>query len=293
MQFNQLLRAEGVLPEDVTILLHNTRAQPLRRLLASMVFERADVFDAYQSVHSEQAAATLRGRPWAARFVPVDDRRMMYVGLYAVNDLGLRPKQEIYCHPGLIAVAREYGDPVTAEALENAGQGEQAVFDMALSETMAELRGRLQVMAPGGRTYARLAVNLDFEIIAVTEEPLRAAPAPEWEGFIVTAAEMRSLPASWSARLREWRGVYLIVDESDGSRYVGAAYGQENLLGRWKAHVAGDRGVTVELARRNPEQFRFSILELVSPAALPEDVIKLEVKWKERLHSRKFGLNVN
>ncbi|MBL4559231.1 MAG: hypothetical protein JKP98_25855 [Rhodobacteraceae bacterium] len=42
----------------------------------------------------------------------------------------------------------------------------------------------------------------------------------------MTGLELRALPASWAPVLREWRGVYLIVDQTDGARYVGSAYGR-------------------------------------------------------------------
>jgi len=105
------------------------------------------------------------------------------------------------------------------------------------------------------------------------------------------ALTLNRLPQNWAARLREWRGVYLITDETDGARYVGSAYGQENLLGRWQAHVARDRGVTRDLARRDPVNFRFSILERVSPDMAADEVIALEHDWMDRLHTRRYGLN--
>lgn len=80
-------------------------------------------------------------------------------------------------------------------------------------------------------------------------------------------------------------------DRSDGARYVGSAYGETNLLGRWQAHVAGDAGVTVELARRDPAGFDFSILERVSPDMEIGDITIREQGWMTRLHTKVDGLN--
>ena len=66
------------------------------------------------------------------------------------------------------------------------------------------------------------------------------------------------MPNAWRDRLSQWRGVYLILDTSDGTRYVGSAYGQENILGRWLDHVRSDLGVTAELSHRNSNDFQFS-----------------------------------
>ena len=76
---------------------------------------------------------------------------------------------------------------------------------------------------------------------------------------------VQEMPPGWAARLREWRGIYLILDESDGARVCRRGFGEENLLGRWRAHFAREAGVTAGLADRDPSRFRFSILERVSP----------------------------
>jgi hypothetical protein len=126
---------------------------------------------------------------------------------------------------------------------------------------------------------------------AVLEEPAFDPPPPDWREMVIPATFLRALPVRWAERLGQWRGVYLIVDQTDGARYVGSAYGEENLLGRWRAHVAGDRGVTAELQHRDPAGFRFSVLDLVGPAAPPVEVIAVEQGWKRRLDTVRFGLN--
>jgi hypothetical protein len=76
--------------------------------------------------------------------------------------------------------------------------------------------------------------------------------------------------------------------------YVGAAYGDHNILGRWERYKASGHGGNVLLRKRSPENFTFSILELVSPNMEQDDVCKLETTWKDRLHTRSpLGLNDN
>ena len=116
---------------------------------------------------------------------------------------------------------------------------------------------------------------------------------PDWDVLVLRWSELSSLPTSWAVRLGEWRGIYLIVDESDGRGYVGSAYGTNNLLGRWLVYASTGHGGNRALRRRNPKNFRFSILQRVSPDMDAEDVIELENKWKFRLHTREFGLNKN
>ena len=148
----------------------------------------------------------------------------------------------------------------------------------------------------GWRDLCALELDADPRRRAVIERYRGGSfspPPPDWRDFAVTTDELRLLPRDWAARLAGWRGVYLITDERDGSRYVGSAYGAENLLGRWRAHVAKDKGVTVELGQRDPGSFRFSILQLLLHDAEASEVQALEANWKTRLHTRTWGLNKN
>jgi hypothetical protein len=85
-----------------------------------------------------------------------------------------------------------------------------------------------------------------------------------------------------------------IFDASDGKGYVGSAYGDTNLLGRWQNYAASGHGGNALLRKRDRKNFRFSILERVSPDAHAKDVCQLEGTWKDRLHARSpHGLNDN
>ena len=290
---NDMLTASGVAPYDVAVVLHKSTLQPLRRLFPSLVFERQDLFEAYQAVHSSKAAATLRKRRFVASFVVFGADKMLFAGLFEVRNAQTRPTSEIYADSRYEELSQLYGATDTAPEVNIAARTHQTHFEMEPMAELDDLRGRLQIAVPPGRTYARLAENLYAPIVAITPRPITAPPPPNWNALVLRAAEIPALPGSWRQVLAQWRGIYLIVDERDGARYVGSAYGEDNLLGRWLVHVAGSVGVTVELAKRDPAHFRFSILELLSPAASDQDVITVENSWKDRLHTRAFGLNVN
>jgi hypothetical protein len=158
----------------------------------------------------------------------------------------------------------------------------------------AALKGRLIVPRPAGRAYVRLAENCALPITRIEQEARFIPPMPRWDALVMMAEDIRTISQSWADKLSQWRGIYHIVDQSDGERYVGSAYGEENILGRWRAHVRRDQGVTVELSKRDPRDFRFSILELLAPNAVLEDVVIREGSWKERLATRILGgLNKN
>lgn len=291
LTFNDLLRAKGVKPADVTLLLHMTSRQPLRDMMPHLAANRRDLFEAYQAVHNDQATATLRNRPMMASFLPLPGGRMLFEGLYRIASADLRPTSEVYGDPAYDELARDWGAADTSPGSSRAARGEIVRFSFVADDRLVDLRGRVVIENPKGRAYARVAAQTEALVRAVLEEPAFDPPPPDWRDMVIPATFLRALPQRWAERLGQWRGVYLIVDEIDGARYVGSAYGEENLLGRWRAHVAGDRGVTAELQHRDPVGFRFSVLDLVGPAAPPAEVIAVEQAWKRRLDTVRFGLN--
>ena len=131
-------------------------------------------------------------------------------------------------------------------------------------------------------------------VFSIVEESKLDPPMPEWREIVLEWEELSVLSTRWKSRLAEWRGIYYIFDTSDGKGYVGSAYGVENLLGRWKNYAASGHGGNRMLRTRKPKDFRFTILQRVSPDEDANDVMRLENTWKERLHTRSpYGLNDN
>jgi hypothetical protein len=75
---------------------------------------------------------------------------------------------------------------------------------------------------------------------------------PDWKDCTLTWAELSTLPRKWRDTLRHWRGVYYIFDKSDGKGYVGSAYGEDNILGRWENYAVTGHGGNVLLRERPP-----------------------------------------
>ncbi len=167
-------------------------------------------------------------------------------------------------------------------------------FDLNITSFYQRWKGRLILEWPGlERSWYRWAANNVFPVKAILEESALEPKMPSWDKLIVTREELQALLPSWRASLSHWRGIYFIFDVSDGKGYVGSAYGSENLLSRWQYYALTGHGGNKGLRDRAPENLRFSILQRVSPDLAPEDVIQLEASWKERLHTRAFGLNEN
>ena len=102
---------------------------------------------------------------------------------------------------------------------------------------------------------------------------------------------------TWKTALQNQKGVYLITDISNGKKYVGSAYGENMILGRWRSYVKNGHGGNVGLKSLNfdyiKEHFRYSILDIYKSTIDDEVIIERESWWKKVLQSRQFGYNEN
>ena len=293
MEFNNLLVMSGYGPQDVALMLHTPAQAHEKKTLLALADEYPDLFEVYQDNHPPLAEATLKRRKFAASFVVGANNEAHFVGMYRVAGWRDATALELDSDLRRISLRERYNGRSFAELAADNGRDGRAIFDLNPMAELSELRGRVVTSRPPGRNYMRLAENTLMPVLEIRRESRLAPPPPEWRDFIVTVNELLSLPRDWASQLAGWRGVYLITDEKDGARYVGSAYGVENLLGRWRAHVASERGVTAELGRRETGSFRFSILQLLLHDAEATEVQELEANWKTRLHTREWGLNRN
>lgn len=288
LDFTALLDLAGLDPAQCLIVRHTPIEKSLKRVLPWLVVERPDLFRAYQQIQwSSLEAAMKRGR-YIASFVAQDTGSATFAGIYRIGDW-----QQLdyagYCDfPGnreLEALGMSGRTPATADCL---------AFDLIKLDVHADYVGRLVISWPKPyQNWWRWATKGGFLITAIDSESRFVRDMPAWEELVLNWHELRSLPASWRARLAEWRGIYLIYDVDRKAGYVGSACGGDNLLGRWLGYARTGHGGNVALRSGKPASLRFSILQRTSPDLEPGDVIALESRWKHRLHTREFGLNRN
>lgn len=288
LRLSEILLQSGRPLERTAVILHTPTERRLRQLLPMLAQERPALFEAYQATYNQRAEATLKKRDFLASFVAMGDGTVLFAGFFRKVATRRRSRAEIGAQPAVRSLIEEFG---TYQEFAGAPEGDWLWFDFERTDLLVDYVGRLRIAPKLTRTYVRLAENLQTAVIAIERENALIAPAPPWQEMMPTGQEVRVLPTSWRGRLREWRGIYLIVDQTDGLRYVGSAYGENNLLGRWQAHVAGNAGVTVELRQRDPASFRFSILQLAAQDMPADDVIRLERNRMERLDTIGNGLN--
>ncbi len=102
---------------------------------------------------------------------------------------------------------------------------------------------------------------------------------------------------NWKTALQNQKGVYLMTDISNGKMYVGSAYGENMILGRWRAYVKSGHGGNVGLKQLTfyhiKQNFRYSILDIYKSTTDDQAIIDRESWWKEILQTRQFGYNEN
>lgn len=106
---------------------------------------------------------------------------------------------------------------------------------------------------------------------------------------------------SWVTALKNQKGVYLLVDTSNGKKYVGSAYGGNMILGRWECYIRSGHGgneglkelVNKKGVQHIQDNFYFTILDVFNENVPDQMIIDRETYWKEVLLTRKHGYNKN
>jgi hypothetical protein len=149
----------------------------------------------------------------------------------------------------------------------------------------------------GGGTVAWVQ-SVDKEILEIKGES-SIGDFKSYDYIHLTYRELKKIiehPSSnitWVTALSNVNGIYLIRENSTGQLYVGSAYGEKGIFGRWKNYATNGHGGNKELMGLDPNNFEFSILEILSSTSSAEEVIEKENKWKIKLGTRQNGLNVN
>ena len=286
-----LLEADGFDLSRTLVFRHRPWEPALNKVFDWIVAERRDLFDCYQSTHAANTEAALGRATHVASFIRYKPKMALFVGLYRVEATRVLSVDEYQSRPlHLELMGLGMGG-------HKASDGREAVIEFAMSDTgwNGSWSRRLIIDWPGlERSWYRWADRNAFPIAAIAEEPLLVRSMPDWHDLSLEWHQLAVLPSGWRAALSQWRGVYLIIDRSDGRQYVGSASGRKNILQRWLNYSQTGHGGNKLLKARDPASFVFSILQRVSPDMPEADVVGIENSWKLRLRSRApDGLNEN
>lgn len=184
-------------------------------------------------------------------------------------------------------------------------------YDIKLCEKLKPLIGRLRIyferyQGMRLRAYYFESYIEDLIVQEILEKPYAGIPFPGFDNvrldFTMLEILVKHDKSDWKDNLKEQKGIYVILDKSNGKKYIGSAYGDNGIWSRWccyagTAHGGNDELVEliekegVEYAREN---FQLSILEIWPKRTDNETIINRENHWKEVLLSRgDFGYNRN
>ena len=289
LDFCDLLLKEGLDLRKVNVVRHRAEVS-LRQKFPWIASEHPELFDYYQSTQAPQREKMLLARDYLASFIGLEDGSTVFVGTY--RKMGQKHLSRAdFEADNRFKRLRDLGCMSFPEQ-------HRIVFDYVELDSFRPLKGKLFIQWGAGlRAFIQVAANRAFPIVRLSEENalVEMLKHPYERRFSI--AEIRELPSSWRERMSQWRGIYLITDVSDGARYVGSAYGSENLLQRWRSYAETGHGGNKLLRGRDAANFQFSILELLGMAEDQKGVVDKENSWKERLMSRRadslLGLNDN
>ena len=290
MELNELLSGKGVDPHGVIVFRHRPNEPELNKVFPLLAADQPDLFNAYQQTHGEKVEKALMSASHVASFIRHPSGKALFVGLYAIGKSRPLTQAQYWRVPAYVKLKK-----LGMRGFLTGGRSTCLWFDLKLMDFYPEWKGKLIVdWPPPERSWWRRAHRNIMPVHAVLEDSALDTAMQKWNELDLTWDQLGILPKRWQAKLSEWRAIYYIFDSSDARGYVGSAYGSENLLGRWRQYGASGHGGNRLLRQRDPANFRFSILELVSPTMPSEEVQSLESSWKERLHTRQpYGLNDN
>lgn len=213
----------------------------------------------------------------------------------------IRIREDYWLMTGIVKVVKDNGlaQPATAEYLSKK-------YDFRLVV-------RFHKNFQNGIILAKNIID-ELEVIEVwnPDKTLDDKTFPGYKNVSVSYRELKKKLESpeWRTALSCRSGVYLITDKPTGKLYVGSAYGEKGIFGRWETYIKSgydkhevENGKypnkkLQELVNEKglsyiQENFQYSILETFTDDVSDEYIIGRESWWKEALRSREFGYNAN
>lgn len=272
LTFNDLLALESVDPALVRLVRHQDNRLRPGRLYEAWRNDR-DAFEEYQCVQSKDRFPVGQ---LLASFVVTEARKTVFVGLYRVAGVDTLP-------------------PGSEDVLVRQDTSGYFRYDLQLMDELADYRDRLVVeWGAGVRSWVQRAGNQAKPVIEIAEQ--YEPRFPGFREFVRPVDDVPTLPNGWQQVLRSVKGVYLLVDAESGQQYVGSAKGTDSLLGRWMSYTDGGDGGDVGLraaAREGRRHYQVSVLEVVDENTPDDSIEAIESYWKNKLLTRRFGLNRN
>ncbi|MCL1979885.1 MAG: GIY-YIG nuclease family protein [Proteobacteria bacterium] len=176
------------------------------------------------------------------------------------------------------------------------------IYEMEDIEGFEDLKERVIIKWSNAISWHQWIKN-EMEVIEI-HPGLHYKQFTDYFDFILNFEELKDIVTNeyidWKRMLSATKGIYLISDTKTGKLYVGSAYGENGIWGRWSEYVKtnghGGNKTLKGLIENDPtygNHFQFSVLMLLQRTITPDEAIKKERLFKDKLGTNSFGLNNN
>lgn len=245
---------------------------------------KSDAFDYFQAVQG------YRKHPFhnckvIVTFIAIGNNLAKLWGVYCVNGYRDFTRADFNKKP-----------PILQMKTVRSPSGEKRLwYDLKELSDFNVLRNRMIITWKSTRGWVQ---KKDLDIYELLP-PIEVIPFPGYQDVFLTFDELKQIinnpraHKDWKAALQANAGIYRIVDMSNGEIYIGSAYGNDGLWGRWCNYAKSGHGGNKLLKNRDPSNFNWSIVRTLSRSMSQHDVIKIESMEKIKHGSRVHGLNHN
>lgn len=275
---HNVLKMYGLDPNKVRLVRHGNREITVLDVFRNDV-ERLTEYTAWQKAGKYGAAEYL------ALFAPARGTTSLFLGLWRIHGV----TENNHLKPKHLAFLKKHHLP-------ERWFGTSVRYDLELTEIMFDLSERLVV--DWGKSTLNWVQSKNKDIVQVKAKN-SIGEFISYDQVLLSFEDLNKLArnadsnVTWINALSSVNGVYLIKCRITGKLYVGSAYGNGGILGRWSAYVRTGHGGNKMLKSLDPYHFEFSVLEISPSTMSADDVIARENRWKECLGTREFGLNDN
>ncbi len=228
-------------------------------------------FETYQRI---QRKGRFGQCDWIVAFVAAPQDQTLFVGVYRVKGMVIAPTGTL--------------DPSNGRDVSGF-----SYYDLTRDNVLRTYAGRILVdWGLGYRAWVQRADGKEKAILEIRREK-EARLFPGFAAFSWPIRELALVPQAWRRTLSEFSGVYLLICKATGKQYVGSVTGSEGFWSRWENYRRSGHGGNEGMKATLNDNLQVSILEVVPSSTGHDDVLRLEARWKEKLLSRRFGLNRN
>jgi len=275
---HKILAIYGIDPATVRLVRHTNKEIPILETFRENLL-RLEAYQSYQRPRKYGDANTI------AVFASYYKTTALFLGLWDI--VGCMENSEF---------TSETMSELTKFSLPESWYRNHVKYDLKRNRMLDDLSERL-VIEWGAATVSWVQ-NKDKEVVEIKGKQ----SIGDFQSFgqvslsyrdVKTMVQFPDTNLTWVRALSSVNGVYLIQDALSGKLYVGSAYGEQGIYGRWSNYAQNSHGGNLELQNLDASNFIFSILEIVPATTTVDGVIECENRWKEKLGTRRFGLNKN